>query len=528
MQVFRFHRSQLSDFDDQHINLVYNQDMYIPFIHRPFSLDNAIKQVEEKSENYSMDRKKLVEALDRQYDGIPVFSEVEQNRRSLLSERTFTVTTGHQLSLFTGPLYFVIKILHVIKLSEQLKSMYPDYRFVPVFWMATEDHDFEEVQSTSLFGKTVRWETTQNGPVGRFQLDGFEEVKEEMKTFFVRHPESEVMQLLEHYSGENYAIATRKLVNELFGHRGLVVVDGDDRDLKSFFEPVVRKELETEFSHSAIVQTSDHLKKEGGKIQVTPREINLFYIQDGVRSRIVREDDHFSIEDVGRFSKKELEEELSNFPERFSPNVALRPLYQEMILPNITYVGGAGEIGYWLQLKGVFDAVDVTYPMIQIRNSVAWLDGATYKKMQKIEMVLEDVFKSTDLIKREYIEEHASEEIDTRHIEEKSKELAALFTETLLQLDPSNEAYAAAEVKRLEKQIDSIQQKLMRQSKANHEQAMKNIEFVKDKLFPGGGLQERVINFFSFCPDGAYRKRLDKLYSSLNVEQNDFIVLREL
>lgn len=528
MQVFRFHRSQLSDFDDQHINLVYNQDMYIPFIHRAFSLENAMKQVEEKSDNYSMDRKKLVEALDRQYGGVQSFPEVERNRELLLSDRTFTVTTGHQLSLFTGPLYFAIKILHVIKLAEQLKSIYPEYNFVPVFWMATEDHDFEEVQSTSVFGKSVKWETTQKGPVGRFQLDGFEEAKEEIRAFFSRHPESEVMELLKIYSGENYAVATRKLVNALFGDRGLVVVDGDDKILKSFFEPVVRRELETEFSHAAIMQTSEQLKKEGGKIQVTPREINLFYIQDGVRSRIVREDDHFMIEEVGRFSKSELEKELSKFPERFSPNVALRPLYQEMILPNITYVGGAGEIGYWLQLKSVFDAAGVTYPMIQIRNSLAWLDGATYKKMQKIDMVLEDVFKSTDLLKREYIEEHASEEIDTRHIEEKSKELAALLTETLLQMDPSNEAYAAAEVKRLEKQIDSIQQKLMRQSKSNHEQAMKNIEFVKEKLFPGGGLQERVINFFSFCPDGMYRKRLDKLYASLNVEQNDFIVLREL
>ena len=223
MQVFRFHRNQLKRFDDQHLNLVYNQQVYAEYINRSFSIENFEKQIDEKERNYQ-GRGVLVEALKHQYAEIKELNAVEANIKALSSENTFTVTTGHQLSLFTGPLYFIVKILHVIKLSERLNSEYPDNRFVPVFWMASEDHDFEEIQSTNLFGKKLTWESEQKGPVGRFDLDGFDAFKEEIAAFYKNHPESPIHELLETYDGSNLTEATRKLVHTLFKEYGLAII----------------------------------------------------------------------------------------------------------------------------------------------------------------------------------------------------------------------------------------------------------------------------------------------------------------
>jgi bacillithiol biosynthesis cysteine-adding enzyme BshC len=506
---------------------VYNQQVYAEYINRSFSIENFEKQIDEKERNYQ-GRGVLVEALKHQYAEIKDLNAVEANIKALSSENTFTVTTGHQLSLFTGPLYFIVKILHVIKLSERLNSEYPDNRFVPVFWMASEDHDFEEIQSTNLFGKKLTWESEQKGPVGRFDLDGFDAFKEEIAAFYKNHPESPIHELLETYDGSNLTEATRKLVHTLFKEYGLVIIDGDDPTLKQQFAPIIEKELDEEFSFKAVEKTNESLKKDGGKIQVKAREINLFYVDKGVRSRIQRNDVGYLVDGVGTFTQDEIKAELANHPERFSPNVILRPLYQETILPNLAYIGGVGEMTYWLQLKGVFDEVGCTYPMIAVRNSVMWIDGAVGKKMGKIDLHIEDTFRDTDLIKKEYVEQHAGEELDFSELDATSASLSKLIEDMVLTIDADKKQYAAGEIAKLEKQISGVKGKMLKHSKAKHEEAMKLIDFVKKKLFPDDGLQERGANFFSFCPDGNYSQRIRTLYNALNPEESDFIVLLEI
>ena len=150
--------------------------------------------------------------LSDQYSQVKNTGKVQENIELLKRENTFTVTTGHQLSLFTGPLYFILKILHVIKLSEKLKKEFPSQNFVPIYWMATEDHDFEEIQTMNLFGKPFTWYSEQNGPVGRFKLQGLGQVREEIKAMFSNHPDADINSLIETYHGENLADATRNLV----------------------------------------------------------------------------------------------------------------------------------------------------------------------------------------------------------------------------------------------------------------------------------------------------------------------------
>ncbi len=262
MQVFHFHREHLPQVNTQHLNLVYNQEVYLPYIEQTFSMDNFDKQIDLKENNYPQEnRKYLVNALLHQYENVTENERIIERIKSLKDENTFTVTTGHQLSLFTGPMYFVVKILHVIKLSEKLKKRYPEYNFLPVYWMASEDHDFEEIQSMNLFNRKFTWESEEKGPVGRFNLDGFEEVKNEIKEMFKNHPKAEIHTLLEAYDGGDLTDATRNLVHFLFKKFGLIIIDGDDAQLKRWFIPIVKKEWETSFSFHEVSKTNRELEK---------------------------------------------------------------------------------------------------------------------------------------------------------------------------------------------------------------------------------------------------------------------------
>ena len=529
MQEFRFHRNQVQAFGKDHIRLVYDQSSLVDFINRPFEVSNFPKQIDEKKSNFSTtQRSVLVDELKKQYQKVsqPDPKSLENIER-LADQNTFTITTGHQLSLFTGPLFFVLKILQVIKQTEVLNTQFSESKFVPVFWMASEDHDFEEIQSTTVFNEKLTWETDQSGAVGRFNLDGFEELKEKLKALFANHPESEIHELLNHYSGENLADATRNLVNQLFNGYGLVIIDGDDSALKKQFTPILKKELLEEFSASAVERTNKLLEENGLKTPVHARELNLFYLDEGSRTRIEKIGDKYQLSESKSMTEVEILAELDNHPERFSPNVVLRPVYQEFSLPNLAYIGGAGEISYWLQLKGVFDAIQLTYPIINVRNSMLWVDTASLKKMEALEFTVNDLFESVDVLKRNYIKMNAGEELDFSELNQLQQSLSSVIEKHVQAVDASMHQFAQAEIARLEKQLASIQDKLIKRSKSKNESAMMHIEQLKERLFPNGNLQERSTNFFSFSPDGNYRSRLLELYKHIDPSNADFCVIVE-
>lgn len=528
MQQFKFHRKDLNLFGEHHVNMVYDQARFSQFIQRPFSLDAFSEQIEDKSKEFTFEKREvLVAALKNQYSNVKSNENTITLIESLARENVFTVTTGHQLSLCTGPLFFVIKILQVIKQAEKLNVQFPEKKFVPVYWMASEDHDFEEIQKANVFSDELIWNSSQEGPVGRFDLDGLEVVKGRISELYANNPESEIHALIKEYSGKNLTEAMRNLVHSLFQDFNLVIIDGDDAALKSVFAPIMKKELETSFSFNAVSNTNAELEKVGGKVQIHAREINLFYIEKGLRSRIEQKGDDYFIDGKGHFKKDTLLNLLDSNPECFSPNVVLRPLYQETILPNLAYIGGGGEIAYWLQLKGVFDAADVTYPLIVVRNSMMIIDGNTNKKIENTLTKLSDIFESTDGLKRNYVEANAGEELNFDALENALNQLGELVVEQITQVDPAMDKFAAAEVVRLEKQIESIKDKLVKRSKGKHDAAMKQIEQIKERLFPSGNLQERTSNFFSFCPDGMYLNLLKEMYDAIEPYNNDFIVLIE-
>lgn len=528
MQKFTFNRQATGLYTDQQIKLSNNQEELLSFIGHKFSKENFKKQIKEKGTNFThQQRQTLVSVLKNKYSNYNHSEKVGANITSLLCEDTFTITTGHQLSIFTGPIYLIYKIIHVIRLTEELKNEYPENNFVPVFWLASEDHDFDEIQSVEIFNKILTWNSDQKGPVGRFETEGLDALKKEVLSFFENQVESEVAELLSEYNGANLGEATFKLIHKLFDSYGLIIVDGDEPILKKEFIPTIEKELKEQFSYRTVIKTNHQLEREGLKPQVNPREINLFYIDEQIRERILHIEDGYFIEGKGKVSEKELLFELHQFPERFSPNVILRPVYQETILPNLCYVGGVAEISYWLQLKGIFETLKLPFPMIQIRTSILWIDPIISKKLAKVSLKLEDLFTDSSLVKKKYLHDFASEEVDFKIVDAFTSELKEQLIEKIIGLDEHLEKYAQSEAVKLEKQIEAIKEKLVRVVKHRHEIAMTTIDQVFERIYPNNGMQERTLNLFSLCPDGKISEKIEFLHRFIDPFDPDFVLIRE-
>ncbi len=528
MKISTFNREQTGFFSKQQLDMCYDQEVYKDFLSRSFSRESFKTQIEEKAGSFSEEQRKvLVNVLRKQYKDLDVNSLVSENINALENKNTFTIVTGHQMVAMTGPLYLIYKIAHVIRLTEELKATYSENQFVPIFWMASEDHDYDEIKSFNLFNKSISWETEQTGPVGRFEMKDWNLVFEQLTDLFKNHPESELFELLKVFNGSNYSEAYRRLINHLVGKYGVVIIDADDEELKREFLPIMLKDVNDQFSFKAITRTTDKLVQQGGKSQIVPREINLFYISKGIRERLVDTGSTIEIQGKGSFSKAEIVNWMQKSPEEFSPNVSLRPLYQEIILPNLCYVGGAGEINYWLQLKGVFDAVNIPFPILQTRNSVLWIDKNSSDKMDKLDLTPIDLFKELHILNKEYLEKNASEEVDFSQLDAQMELLKKQLIDTTIMVDSSLEAFATAESVRMEKQLTQIKDRLYKTVKGKHDKNLKTIQQLKEKLFPENGLQERHTNFFQLNPTGNYKAVLDEIVDNVQPFNSDFIVMIE-
>src|ERR1019366_3566764 len=302
---------------------------------------------------------------------------------------------------------FIYKIIPTFNLAQILKKKYPEYNFVPVYWMASEDHDFEEIKNINLYGKKIIWDNPEaKGAVGKLKVATLNLMLDELKQILGDSENAkELIQLFSdaYLQQNNLTDATRYLVNHLFSDYGLVILDGDDVSLKSEFSEIIKDDILNNTNYKLVNQTISKLNKIGFKAQVNPREINFFYMIDNVRERIIFDSSKFKVQSLGiAFSKEEILAELKNHPERFSPNVVTRPIYQQMILPNLAYVGGPGEIAYWLEYKAMFDFHKVNLPVLIPRNFVMLIDEKYNQQIKKLGFALMDIFKDTEILIKEY------------------------------------------------------------------------------------------------------------------------------
>lgn len=491
------------------------------------TIENFKLQLEEKNKNFpNENREVLANALELQYKNFEISEATFTNIQLLKEAKTFTITTGHQLNLFTGPLYFIYKIVSVINLCKELKNVYPEHNFVPVYWMATEDHDFDEINFFNFKGKKIQWKKESKGPVGRLNTSGLEVVFEQFSSELGLGNNANYLRELfkkSYLEHTNLADATRFLANELFKNEGLIIVDGDDLELKNLFIPYAKKELLQQTSFKKVNETLPILEQYN--VQVNPREINLFYIQDNLRERIVFENGNYKINNTQlSFSESEILTELENNPKSFSPNVILRPLYQEVILPNLCYIGGGGELAYWLELKSNFEANHVTFPILLLRNSVLLATEKQHEKLDKLGLNWADVFqKQEDLINKK-TKEYSNFTIDfSKQKAFLKKQFEDLYT-IANQTDKSFlGAVKAQEIKQL-KGLDTLEKRLLKAEKRNLNTRLEQIISIQNALFPSKSLQERKDNFATFYVSHG-EVLISILLKELKPLENEFTVI---
>ena len=359
--------------------------------------------------------------------------------------------------------------------------------------MATEDHDLAEVNHFYLFGKKYTWETAQTGAVGRMNTKEIEAVLQAL-------PEKATLFEKAYLEHSTLADATRYWSHELFGAEGLLCLDADHPTLKAQLKEVIKKDIFDNTTYHTVTQTSNQLTAAGYETQVNPRNINFFYLDKGVRERITKNENKYEVLNTKlTFTEQELDKLIETHPEYFSPNVLLRPVYQETILPNLAYIGGPAEVTYWLQLKALFDKFNIAFPIIMPRN-FALVVGKTYlKRLNKLGINTEDLFLDENTLKRKLIDQSIEEPVQVQLEQQLIDQAFAALVNKALLLDKTLEGFIKAEQQKALKSVENIEKRLKKAEEKNQETSINQLLNVRSKLFPEGGLQERTDNFLNFC-----------------------------
>ena len=487
------------------------------FVEYNATIDGYKKAIEQRA-SFSTNRKVLVEVLQNQYTQLTKevsgssalnnkesFKLVNDNVHLLLKENTFTVTTAHQPNIFTGPLYFIYKIVHAIQLAAELKKQFPQHNFVPVYYMGSEDADLQEVGSYNLAGEAYQWNTKQKGAIGRMKVDDeLIQLLQNLEGYWSVKPlGKEALGVLKqaYQKGKTISEATLTLVHGYFGRYGLVVIQPDNASLKSLFVDVMEKELRTGFSQKAIGPTKEKLASTY-HVQSDGRDLNLFYLKENSRARIEKQGSTYTIVDTDiRFTEEEIVKELHANPERFSPNVILRGVYQETILPGVAFIGGGGELAYWMELKNVFNEVKVHYPILQLRNSFMFMNEKQTAHWNSLGFTLEHLFKPVLELELGYIKNQTKENLAlTNHIASLN-DLYTSIQQDVIKIDTSLGDHAKNLSIQAQKKLALLEKKMIRAEKRKQQTSIDRIQAIKGSLFPRNSLQERVENFAEWVGD---------------------------
>jgi bacillithiol synthase len=492
---------------------------------------DGIKKAIEARKKYPTNRKELVEILKKQYSTIETSAAVKANIENLVLENTFTITTAHQPNIFTGHLYFIYKILHTVKLAEEFKKAMPQNNFVPIYYMGSEDADLDELGHIFINGEKLEWQTKQTGAVGRMKVDkALVKLIDAIAGQVIIHPfGNTIIDVMKDSYKEGVTIeqATFKLVNQLFSSYGVVIILPDNASLKKLFIPIIEKEIAETFSHTAVAATVAAFPKEY-KVQASGRELNLFYLKDDRRDRIEMAGETYKVHETSTvFTKGEIIKELYQYPERFSANVILRPVFQEMILPNIAFIGGGGEIAYWLELKKVFDAVDVPYPVLVLRNSFMVVEKDYGVKAKALGFSISNLFKPEQDLVNSLVKRESCLQLNVEKEQQALNEIYSKLKTISGAVDVTLARHTEAlQTKALQK-ISGLQKKMLRAEKKKFEAQQRQLNKLKSALFPNNNLQERIENLIPFYAKwgDAFIKTLYE--NSLGLKQ-EFVVLEEV
>lgn len=477
----------------------------------PFTGTSAsIAAVENNIRNFfdNSKRKKLHDIILGQYVGVELSKQQLQNVAFILQENTFTVTTGQQIHVGLGPMFVWNKIESVLNTVAVLKSENQACNYIPIFWMATEDHDFEEIKDVVLFGEKHTWNTNQNGPVGNFETSELKQVFDSIKLKFSNDNDAlgrlKIIEDIYLKEKMTLAQATRLLVQVIYGETGLLVLDPNDAQLKSLSKDLWRKDILNKIVYPAYLDQNSQLQKAAYTTPAYAREINCFYIDEGQRERIEYSNEKFTLVDSKKeFTVLEMEELIENSPEHISPNVLLRPLYQQSILPNVVYIGGPAEFAYWMQCSKAFEVCGIPAPRIQLRFSSVYLSPSVFKKLHKLNLTTNDMWQSWEEIEAKIIQQQEEKFTLDNHIEK--------LNESFEDVRQSLYEIKSPQLKDIKKQQEEMLKGLkkisvdFKNSAENHSKLSKDLIIAKDlkkEYFDVQNAQERRLFWFELYLKG--------------------------
>ncbi|NIF05462.1 bacillithiol biosynthesis cysteine-adding enzyme BshC [Chryseobacterium sp. Tr-659] len=497
------------------------------FENNTFSIDHFSKQIHLKKDSFTLEQRNILyEVFEKQLSGFDISSKQKENLEHLKLPNTFTITTGHQLNLFSGPVFFVYKILQTIKTCTYLKEHFPEFNFVPVYWMASEDHDFAEINHFKTENNYYETHEKSGGPVGRIEITDTYFISEFEKEFkdSVFGTELILMMKEAYKAGNTLTEAIKTLVNRLFSEFGLLTLDGDSKELKKQIAGVFKDEL----LHFSLQRSSrnkvDFLTEKYGKVQVNPREINLFYLSE-TRDRIEFDGKNYVVVDTHiKFTPEEILAALENHPEKFSPNALMRPIYQEKVLPNLAYIGGNAEIMYWLELKDYFSEINIPFPILIPRNSMLFLKEKTLGKIEKLDLNIENFFSNFTVLTNQIIlKDNSILEL----LDQKEELLINNFSELKASAENTEKSFGnmvkAEEVRQL-KSFKRMKKRLLHAEKIKQNELLERLENLFLDVHPAKTWQERVYNFSVFFSDYGY-SWLENCLEEMVVQDSKLIIV---
>ncbi len=461
-------------------------------------------------------REGLVEIIRHQYSGAELSKQTENNIELLTSAKTLAVVTGQQLGILGGPLYTLYKIITAIKLCNYLKENYDSFNFVPVFWMEGDDHDFDEASSVSIVDNdnnvsVLKYEDgltedDNRGSVGKLLFGSslsnlLEKLDQNLRDSEFK---PQLMDLLRsvYAEGKTFAQSFRELLFSLFDEYGLVIFNPLDTAVKKLLVPIFKKEI-TEFrSHSGkLVERSAELE-DTYHAQVKVKPINLFYIDNNERLLIEPAENEYRLKGKRKkFTQDEMLAQLNFQPEKFSPNVILRPICQDYLFPTAFYVAGPSEISYFAQITPMYELYGIQQPYIYPRSSVTIVEKGIKNIIEKYNLKHTDFFHDEEQLINMVINSLSELNLETI-FENASAELNSTMdrlNQYLLQIDKTLFDVTDKSKEKISQIVDSIRAKALDAEKRKHEVAIRQIKKARNILFPNGNLQEREINFFFFA-----------------------------
>ncbi len=511
--------------------------------------EDFYKVIEQKSQNYNaaryFDKNLLIDILRTQNVSFGGNENTAANIEKLKKDNTFAVVTGQQVGLYSGNFYTILKAVTAIKLARNLKERFPQYDFIPVFWMESEDHDFEEANHVHIINRnnelvrigyspiTQEEDETPASvkPVGNISFDGqIKELNEQLRVNLIETDfKAKLIDSISNIyrEGNDFKHAFAQFMNQIFKAHGLIFIDPSGVEVKKLLQPVFERELTTSPKMCEnIIHTSAELEKDYD-LQLKPKVINLFYIHNGNRYLIEpRENNRYALRNSKkRFEAEELMNALNENPENFSPNVVLRPICQDYLLPTIAYVGGPAEISYMAQLKPAYEHYDITMPVIYPRASVTILENRVSKFLKNFELTFTDVFHHKTLVSK-VVEKLSEVKVDDE-LSKSQDELNKIFYDlknVTSKVDRTLTNTVDTMKEKLYNNLDLLKSKLINAQAQKSETAMKQVEKITNNLYPHKNLQERMINvgyFLNKYDEGI----MDKLFNEMDISEFEHQVI---